>query len=440
MYTNKEIWNVSYPIFLGLLAQNIINVTDTAFLGRVGEVELGASAMGGLFYICVFTIAFGFSVGSQILIARRNGEGRYKDVGPVMIQGGTFLLGLAMLMFGLTHLLAPSIVRLLISSDSIFDATMEFLNWRIWGFFFAFVNVMFRALYIGITRTKVLTMNAVVMALVNVLLDYILIFCKFGMPEMGIKGAAVASVMAEAASLAFFLIYTYAKVDFKKFGLNHWQKIDFSLLGKILSISCFTMIQYFLAMATWFVFFIAIERLGQRELAIANIVRSIYIVMLIPVQALSTTTNSLVSNLIGAGGITHVMRLIWRIAQMSFLIMVVCVAVVVLFPHAMLSVYTNEPALLVESVPSLYVIAGAMIIASVANIYFNAISGTGNTQAALILEMGTLVFYALYILWIGMVVKAPVSVCFSIEVVYYSLLLLSSIIYLKKAKWQNKKI
>ena len=430
MYTNKEIWNVSYPIFLGLLAQNIINVTDTAFLGRVGEVELGASAMGGLFYICVFTIAFGFSVGSQILIARRNGEGRYKDVGPVMIQGGIFL----------THLLAPSIVRLLISSDSIFDATMEFLNWRIWGFFFAFVNVMFRALYIGITRTKVLTMNAVVMALVNVLLDYILIFGKFGMPEMGIKGAAVASVMAEAASLAFFLIYTYAKVDFKKFGLNHWQKIDFSLLGKILSISCFTMIQYFLAMATWFVFFIAIERLGQRELAIANIVRSIYIVMLIPVQALSTTTNSLVSNLIGAGGITHVMRLIWRIARMSFLIMVVCVAVVVLFPHAMLSVYTNEPALLVESVPSLYVIAGAMIIASVANIYFNAISGTGNTQAALILEMGTLVFYALYILWIGMVVKAPVSVCFSIEVVYYSLLLLSSIIYLKKAKWQNKKI
>lgn len=104
MYTNKEIWNVSYPIFLGLLAQNIINVTDTAFLGRVGEVELGASAMGGLFYICVFTIAFGFSVGSQILIARRNGEGRYKDVGPVMIQGGTFLLGLAVLMFGLTHL------------------------------------------------------------------------------------------------------------------------------------------------------------------------------------------------------------------------------------------------------------------------------------------------------------------------------------------------
>ena len=84
MYTNKQIWSVSYPILLSLLAQNVINVTDTAFLGHVSEVALGASAMGGLFYICVFTIAFGFSTGSQIVIARRNGEGRYTDVGPVM--------------------------------------------------------------------------------------------------------------------------------------------------------------------------------------------------------------------------------------------------------------------------------------------------------------------------------------------------------------------
>ena len=440
MYTNKEIWNVSYPIFLGLLAQNIINVTDTAFLGRVGEVELGASAMGGLFYICVFTIAFGFSTGSQIMIARRNGEGRFKDVGPVMLQGVVFLLGLAVALFGLTRAAAPSLIRLLISSDAIYDAAKEFLDWRIFGFFFAFVNVMFRALYIGITRTKVLTLNAVVMALVNVVLDYALIFGHFGLPALGLKGAAVASVIAEASSLAFFLLYTWVRVDLKKYGLNHWKRIDFSLLGRILSISCFTMLQYFLAMATWFVFFVAVERLGQRQLAVANIVRSIYVVMLIPVQSLSTTANSLVSNLIGAGGVAHVMQLMGRIARMSFVIMLVCVGALILFPHAALSVYTNEEALLSASVPSLYVIALAMLIASVSNIYFNGISGTGNTQAALILETTTLVVYVVYVFWVGLWLKAPVSVCFTTEVLYYTLLLLCSIIYLKKAKWQNKKI
>ena len=144
MYTNKQIWSVSYPILLSLLAQNVINVTDTAFLGRVGEVALGASAMGGLFYICVFTIAFGFSTGSQIVIARRNGEGRYSDVGPVMIQGVMFMLLMALLLFSFTKAFGGNIMRMLVSSESIYDATMEFLDWRIYGFFFSFINVMFR--------------------------------------------------------------------------------------------------------------------------------------------------------------------------------------------------------------------------------------------------------------------------------------------------------
>lgn len=440
MYTNKEIWRVTYPIFLGLLAQNVINVTDTAFLGRVGEVALGAAAMGGLLYICVYTIAFGFSVGSQILIARRNGEGNYRAVGPVMWQGTAFSFGMAVCLLILMYFSAAPLIRLLITSDSIYGATYEFFTWRIWGFLFAFVNVMFRGLYIGITRTKVLTMNAVVMALVNVVLDYALVFGELGLPEMGVRGAALASVIAEASSLLFFLLYTYYKVDLKKYGLNRFGQFDLSMVLRILRISCFTMVQYFLAMAIWFVFFMALERLGQRQLAVANIVRSVYVVLLIPVQALSTTANTLVSNLIGAGGSSGVVMLLHKISQMSFLIMVVCVGLCVAFPGSILSVYTNEEALLVESVSALYVVCGAMLIASLANVYFNGISGTGNTQAALVLEVFVQVFYALYIIVVGMVIQAPVDVCFTTEVIYYVLMLGSSLIYLKKAKWQNKKI
>ena len=460
MYTNKEIWRVTYPIFLGLLAQNVINVTDTAFLGRVDEVALGAAAMGGLLYICVYTIAFGFSVGSQILIARRNGEGNYRAVGPIMWQGTAFSFGMAVCLLILMYFSAAPLIRLLITSDSIYGATYEFFTWRIWGFLFAFVNVMFRGLYIGITRTKVLTMNAVVMALVNVVLDYALVFGELGLPEMGVRGAALASVIAEASSLLFFLLYTYYKVDLKKYGLNRFGQFDLSMVLRILRISCFTMVQYFLAMAIWFVFFMALERLGQRQLAVANIVRSVYVVLLIPVQALSTTANTLVSNLIGAGGSSGVVTLLHKISRMSFLIMVVCVGLCVVFPGSILSVYTNEEALLVESVSALYVVCGAMLIASLANVYFNGISGTGNTQAALVLEVFVQVFYALYIIIVGMVIQAPVDVCFTTEVIYYVLMLGSSpvdvcftteviyyvlmlgssLIYLKKAKWQNKKI
>ena len=56
------------------------------------------------------------------------------------------------------------------------------------------------------------------------------------------------------------------------------------------------------------------------------------------------------------------------------------------------------------------------------------------------LEIGVQVFYALYIIVVGMVIQAPVEVCFTTEVIYYTLMLAFSLLYLKKAKWQNKKI
>lgn len=440
MYTNKQIASVSYPIFLSLLAQNVINVTDTAFLGRVGEVELGASAMGGLYYICAFTIAFGFSTGSQIVMARRNGERNYKEVGPVMIQGVFFLLALAAVLFTLSHFFARDIMRVLISSDTILSATEEFLDWRIFGFFFSFVNVMFRALFIGITRTKVLTLNAVFMAVTNVILDYLLIFGHGGFPEMGIKGAAIASVIAEAVSIVFFLVYTRLTVDIEKYALNQVRSFSFPLLKRVLSISIFTMLQYFGAMCTWFMFFVAVERLGQRELAIANIVRSVYVVMLIPVNSLATTTNSLVSNAIGAGRVDQVLPVISKIARLSFCIMIACIAVLCMAPEAILSVYTNDAALLADSVSSVYIISIALLVCAVSNVVFNGVSGTGNTRSALWIESVTLLFYCLYVYVMGMRLHQPVYVCFMVEILYYAGLLILSVIYLKKAAWQNKKI
>lgn len=439
-YSYRRIWEVSYPIFLGLLAQNIINVTDTAFLGRVGEVELGASAMGGLFYICVFTIAFGFSTGSQIMIARRNGEREFTEIGPIMMQGCAFLLALSVLLFGSTKALAPAIMRFIVSSDAIYTASLSYLSWRIFGFLFSGLNVMFRAFYVGITRTKVLTLGSIIMATVNVWLDYGLIFGRLGLPQWGLEGAAIASVIAEACCTLFFLLFSRLGLDYKKYGLNRFRIADWRLLERVLNISSFTMLQYFLSMSTFFTFFIAVEKLGEAPLAIANIVRSIYIVLLIPVQSLSTCANTLVSNLIGEGGIRNVMHLLWRISRMSFMIIVGCVFLVALFPQAILSIYTNEVSLIVEAVPSLYTILVAMLVASLAMTYFGGISGTGNTQAALYIEGGTLIIYTAYVLITGLWLKIPVEWCFACEVIYYALMFAASVVYLKKVKWQNKKI
>ena len=181
-YSYAQIGKIAYPIFLTMLIQNMIQVINTAFLGHVGEIELGASAIGGIYYIAIFTVAFGFSTGAQILIGRRNGEGKFNQIGEIFLFGTAFLWILVLFVFCFTRLSSASILSKMLHSPNVLKASVEYLDWRIFGLFFASVNVMFRAFFVGIIRTKVLTFNAISMALTNVFFDYVLIFGNWGFP------------------------------------------------------------------------------------------------------------------------------------------------------------------------------------------------------------------------------------------------------------------
>ena len=129
-YTYKQIWTITYPILISLIMEQLIGMTDTAFLGRVGEIELGASAIAGVYYLAIFMMAFGFSVGAQILIARRNGEGNYKEIGPIFYQGIYFLVVVAAILFTLSIVFSPFILKNIISSPHIYDAAESYIHWR----------------------------------------------------------------------------------------------------------------------------------------------------------------------------------------------------------------------------------------------------------------------------------------------------------------------
>ena len=162
-YSNKEILKITFPVLMSLLMEHAISLTDTAYLGRVGEVELGASALAGVYYLVIYMLGFGFSVGAQVLMARRNGEKEYERIGEVFTQGSVFLLFFATLLFFFSRFYSPVLLRGLIESDAVYQATLDYIDWRIYGFFFSFIAVMFRAFYVGTTNTRTLTANSLVM-------------------------------------------------------------------------------------------------------------------------------------------------------------------------------------------------------------------------------------------------------------------------------------
>ena len=209
MYSRKDIWGIALPILVSLFVQNLINITDTAFMGRVGQVELGASALAGVLYLAFYMVTFGFSTGAQILMARRNGEAKYQALGPIMGQGTLFLVLFSVVLVAASLVWTPRLLDLLISSPAVRQAGEDYMEYRIFGLIFTSIGVMFRAFFVAITRTRVLMVNAIIMTVANVVFNYIFVFGNFGAPQMGIAGAALGSVLAEASAALHFVLYTF---------------------------------------------------------------------------------------------------------------------------------------------------------------------------------------------------------------------------------------
>ena len=436
--TNREIWRIAYPIMLGMLAQTVITFTDTAFLGHLGTIELSASMMAGLFYYVFTTLAMGFAVGIQIFIARRFGEKNLKQIGVVFEHGALFVLMLGLMLLGLLFFFSDGLMRIIIESENIYAASMKYLNIRRFGIIFVVFNFLFRSFYVGISNTKVITYSTLLMAVVNIFFDWCLIFGNCGLPEMGIGGAALASLLAELTAFCFFWIYTFFTIPHEEYGMFRWHKLQPALMGNILKVAFPCMIQRLFSFGAWFAFFILIEKMGETALGVSSVVRSTYMILIIPCFAFAATANTLTSRIIGEGKSDEVMAMLRKVAKNAVLCSLVLVILTAIFPDVVLRIYTDDLSLVAAAIPSVYVICIATVLGSVSIIYFEAISGTGDTSAAMALEFGVLICYLLYV-YLATRISTIASV-WTAEWFYNIVIGLISFFYIWKADWRKKAI
>ena len=443
-YSFKTIWRVTLPILVALVMEELLGMTDTAFLGRVGEVELGASAIAGVYFTILYMLGFGFSIGVQIIIGRRNGEAGesgtgYESIGRVFWQGVWFLTALAVITMALSYLLSPPLLRGLMKSQNIYEASVVYVNWRIPGLLFAFMTALFRAFYVGVCETRSLTWNSLVLVVSNIFLDWVLIFGHLGAPAMGIKGAALASTIAEGISLLFFVVWAFFTAD-KKYGLQKMVRPVWEELKHIFSTASWVMLEYVLNVSVWLLFFLFIEHLGEEQLAIANIVRSISEVPFVFSAAFASTAATLVSNIIGEGHPEGVVPIIRRVLMLCVVTMVPLLAVFAIFPHQIIGLFTDIPSLIQGSVPTLWVMCAAALLTLPWNVYLQSVAGTGNTRICLRFDVVALCIYAVYCTIIIGILKSDIALCWTADGVYALCIWIQCVVYIHREKWRDKTI
>ena len=432
------IWQIAAPIMLGSLANAVINFTDVAFVARLGESQLAASALGGLFYFIGVMIGFGFGTGIQILIARRNGEGQDKEINKVFDNGLALTVGIAAFMIIVLYSFLPWMVSMFVSEKKVAVYCCEYLRTRSWSLMFMMVLTALRSFYTGIAYTRIISYSTFLMMSLNIVFNYMFTLGNWGAPALGVAGSGLASSLSETIAAVYAIAYTFWHKEFKAYHLFKFKSVSFAQMKQITILSLPIVFQHLISMVAWFIFFVLIGRLGSHELAISNVLRSIYMVLMTPIWGFSQAANTMVSNLIGQNKSDQVMSLVKRITLFSLSVGVITVGLILIYPGWLFQLTTSDSSLIDGAYHDFPIICISTLIFSVGMIQLSSLSGTGATGVAMNLEIVNISIYLIYIFICSFILKSTASSMWMVEILYWSLMTIFCFSYLYSGKWKSK--
>ncbi|MBP6826610.1 MAG: MATE family efflux transporter [Saprospiraceae bacterium] len=436
----RQIWKISAPIMLGSAAQNVIALSDAVLLYHKGEVEFAAIGFAGVFYITIAAIGYAFSRGGQIIIARRMGEGKPQAVGHVFHTMLLFELALAVLMWAFMRFATPWFFEIFLDhSPEIYNKALEYIHYRSFGVFFSYAGIAMISLYSGIAMPGIILVDTVILAIVNLILNYGLIFGAFGLPEMGIGGSGLASSIAEGVAFAVFVGYMLFDRNTRPMRIFTIPEPDWPLTKQQLNLALPVVANAVVGTGSWVFFFGMVENLGARALAVSNLARTVYLLLSIPMWGFSSGVNTLVSNLIGQGRHHEVLAAAWKTGKFCWAISMIMAVPVLLFPGKILYplLGKSDMSLIGETQPIFYLLLLILSLATVGVVFVNALAGTGATWFGLKLQAITVAVYLLYLFIITNYTDLGLIWVWVSEVLYWVVMIALVVYYLRTERWHH---
>jgi putative MATE family efflux protein len=440
-----NIIKLALPICIAILIPQVNILTNTVFLGYYTPTHgdfstqdlLAASGIAGIYYLTLVMIGYGLASGILMLMSRKAGEGDSQGVGKIFSNGIIMTLSLSAILILASFFIAPMLFSATIQDTKIQAAAISFIEIRYWGLPFILVSQLANSFFLATLNSKLIIVGSIVQTIVNIILDYILIFGVAFFPELGLNGTAFASVCSELACMLSLLLLLGRLAQFKPYTIRYFASPDWLLIKETFIKSSPLIMQYFLSIGAWEIFFIYVEHLGKAESAVSQLLRSVFGIVGVATWALASTCNSMVSNIIGQGKLNEVIPMILKIVKLSFGVSFVLGILVLAFPAEFLRLLTADESLVQMGRVSLRIVVLATWMLSVSTIFFNGVLGTGNTRMNMIFEFVAIFFYVSYITIVIEKMHLPLPYAWASEFVYWSSLFIMSAIYLYSGRWKK---
>ena len=436
--TNKQILSIAFPITLAILIPQVNMLTNSIFLGNLSTEALGNAGITGVFYLIFAVAGNGLNNALQTVFSRYAGSDNPEAFKTILSQGIRICLQFALAGILITWFVAPFILKQF-ADPTAYPQEIDFLKIRIMGLPFLYLFQMGNAFLVASLNSRYLMIGFIFEAGTNILLDFLLIKGRFGFPALGFNGAAVASVISEVIGMIVVLIVLYRTQLKKQYGLLKNFTYHKVITKEILTISAPLMLQYVISVTTWLVFFILIEGLhDETAKAISNTMRNVFGLTGVFVWAFASTTNVMVSNLMGQKREDKVLEAITKIMWLSIGFCLFMCLLVNIFPTIFFGLFGQGEDFVKQGIPVLRVVSLGLMLMSIANIWLNGVTGTAKTRMNLLIEIVAITVYLVYTWYFIKLNYISLAMAWSNELVYWSTIFLMSFIYLRSGKWKTK--
>lgn len=386
MPINRLLIGVSLPIMISMLVQALYNIVDSIFVAQINENALTAVSLAYPVQSLMISIAVGTGVGTNALLSRTLGEKDFEKANRVAANS-IFLAVVSFLAFMTVGLLFSRAYFTSQTADpEIVGYGVAYLSIVCIGSLGKFTQIAFERLLQATGKTLYSMVSQAAGALLNIILDPILIFGYFGMPKMGVAGAAVATVIGQSVSAVLAIAFNL-KVN-RELNLNLMGfRPDAGIIRDIYKVGVPSIVMRSIASVATYGLNNIVIRFSPTACAVLGVYYKLQSFVFMPVFGLNNGMVPIIAYNYGARNRERVTETIKLSITYAVVIMVIGMTVLQLFPGKLLGLFNASEGMLCIGIPALRIISLSYVFAGVSVVASSVYQAFGNGVLSLIVAL-----------------------------------------------------
>jgi multidrug resistance protein, MATE family len=393
----NRIGQLALPIVGGMMSQTVLNLVDTAMVGFLGQDALAGVGVASFTAFMATALVMGLSSGVQTMSARRMGEGR-ADEAAVPLTGGlvlAVLIGLPVTIAALVF--SSSLFTLINSNQGVLDAGLPYFDARLLGVVATGMNFAFRGYWTGVSQSRRYLYTLLFIQVANAAISYVLIFGKFGFPELGTQGAGLGTTIALCLGTAIYFVLAWKDARQRGF-LSRMPRRD--TMVTMLRLGVPAAVQEFLFAAGFTAFFWIVGKMGTAEVAASNVLINLALVAILPAVGLGMAALTLVGEGLGRNDPDEASAWAWDVVKVAVVSLGVLGFPALVAPDLVLAGFIHDDSVIAVARDPLRLMGATIAIDGVGLILLHALLGAGAARQVMVVAVGSQWLVGLPLAWL----------------------------------------